>query len=279
MFTTFYNETIRKTVVAFGSLFNEIFVQRRDKNDNTVKRVLVPITYAAQEKFIRMLNEFPDTKGQTDAAAIASVLPRMGFSITSINYDGARKRNTVYKRVKYKTTDGLIDSQFSEVPYNISFQLAIATRTMDDALQIVEQIVPYFTPEFCISVNFTDFNTKVDIPITIQAVTPEIDYEGDTSNQRSVIFTIDFVAYTYVFSPTKEEKYIKTTDITTFNSFFDDETGIIDGITGPTAAAFRVISSVTGASGSATLPPIAGITQELFQYPNTLSIRGATLDG
>ncbi len=275
MFTTFYNETIRKTVVAFGSLFDEIFVVRKNKNGTTNKRVLVPISYASKEKFIRMLDEFPDTKGQDGAAAIASVLPRMGFSITSINYDGARKRNTVYKRFKYTSTDGEIDSQFSEVPYNISFQLAIAARTMDDALQIVEQIVPYFTPEFCISVNFTDFNTKVDIPITIQAVNPEIDYQGDTSTQRSVIFTIDFVAYSYVFSPTKQEKYIKTTDITNFTSFFN-----LDGsITGPTAAASRIITTITGPSGAESLPPIAGITQEIFQYPNTLSITGATLDG
>ena len=275
MFTTFYNETIRKTVVAFGSLFDEIFVVRKNKNGTTNKRVLVPISYASKEKFIRMLDEFPDTKGQDGAAAIASVLPRMGFSITSINYDGARKRNTVYKRFKYTSTDGEIDSQFSEVPYNISFQLAIAARTMDDALQIVEQIVPYFTPEFCISVNFTDFNTKVDIPITIQAVNPEIDYQGDTSTQRSVIFTIDFVAYSYVFSPTKQEKYIKTTDITNFTSFFD-----LDGsITGPTAAASRIITTITGPSGAESLPPVAGITQEIFQYPNSLSITGATLDG
>ncbi len=275
MFTTFYNETIRKTVIAFGSLFDEIFVVRKNKDGSTNKRVLVPISYASKEKFIRMLDEFPDTKGQEGAAAIASVLPRMGFSITSINYDGSRKRNTVYKRFKYTSTDGEIDSQFSEVPYNISFQLAVAARTMDDALQIVEQIVPYFTPEFCISVNFTDFNTKVDIPITIQAVNPEIDYQGDTSTQRSVIFTIDFVAYSYVFSPTKQEKYIKTTDITTFNSFFNPD----GSITGPTAAASRVITTITGPSGDETLPPIAGVTQEIFQYPNTLSITGATLDG
>ena len=275
MFATFYNETIRKTVIAFGSLFDEIFVVRKNKDGSTNKRVMVPISYASKEKFIRMLDEFPDTKGQDGAAAIASVLPRMGFSITSINYDGARKRNTVYKRFKYTSTDGEIDSQFSEVPYNISFQLAIAARTMDDALQIVEQIVPYFTPEFCISVNFTDFNTKVDIPITIQAVNPEIDYQGDTSTQRSVIFTIDFVAYSYVFSPTKQEKYIKTTDITNFTSFFD----LDGGITGPTAAASRIITTITGPSGAESLPPVAGITQEIFQYPNSLSITGATLDG
>ena len=275
MFATFYNETIRKTVVAFGSLFDEIFVVRKNKDGSTNKRVLVPISYASKEKFIRMLDEFPDTKGQDGAAAIASVLPRMGFSITSINYDGARKRNTVYKRFKYRSTDGEIDSQFSEVPYNISFQLAIAARTMDDALQIVEQIVPYFTPEFCISVNFTDFNTKVDIPITIQAVNPEIDYQGDTSTQRSVIFTIDFVAYSYIFSPTKQEKYIKTTDITNFTSFFNTD----GSITGPTAAASRIITTITGPSGAESLPPVAGITQDIFQYPNTLSITGATLDG
>ena len=108
MFTTFYNETIRKTVVAFGSLFDEIFVVRKNKDGTTNKRVMVPISYASKEKFIRMLDEFPDTKGQDGAAAIASVLPRMGFSITSINYDGARKRNTVYKRFKYRSTDGEI---------------------------------------------------------------------------------------------------------------------------------------------------------------------------
>ena len=99
-----------------------------------------------------------------------------------------------------------VDSQFAEVPIHIGFQLAIATRTMDDALQIVEQIVPYFTPEFTMTINFSDINTKVDVPITIQGCHPEIDYEGDTSTKRSIIFTIDFVALSYVFSPTKQEK-------------------------------------------------------------------------
>ena len=140
MFTTFYNETIRKTVVAFGSLFDEIFVVRKNKDGTTNKRVMVPISYASKEKFIRMLDEFPDTKGQDGAAAIASVLPRMGFSITSINYDGTRKRNTVQKRYKTSTTTGVHETQYAEVPYNIGFQLTIAARTMDDGLQIVEQI-------------------------------------------------------------------------------------------------------------------------------------------
>jgi hypothetical protein len=273
MFTTFYNETIRKTVVAFGTLFDEIFVVRRNKDGTTNKRVLVPITFAPKEKFLRMLNEYPNTKGQTDTAGIASVLPRMGFNIISINYDGTRKRNTVYKSIK--SADGTnVQTQFAEVPYLVTFQLAIATRTMDDALQIVEQIVPYFTPEFTVTINFSDFNTKIDVPIVINAVNPEIQYEGDTSEQRSVIVTIDFTAHTYVFSPTKTAKYIKTSDVTAFNSFFTE-----DGITGPTAAASRIIASITGPSGSDSLPAVAGISTDIFQYPNTLSITGATLDG
>lgn len=272
MFTTFYNETIRKTVVAFGSLFDEIFVVRKDSDGNVSKRIMVPISYAAKEKFIRMFNEFPLTKGQTDSAGIASILPRMGFNITSINYDPARKRNTVVKRYKNSSQLNKVDTQFSEVPYSIGFQLTIATRTMDDALQIVEQIVPYFTPEFTVTANFSEFNTKVDIPITIQAVNPEIDFEGDTSTQRSVIFTIDFVALSYVFSPVKTQGYITNTDVTTFNSFFTS-----DGITGPTGAASRVVTAITGPSGEGTLPPVAGITQEIFSFPDSLSITGGTV--
>ena len=268
--STFYHESIRKVVVAFGSLFDEISVQRRDSNGNTVKKILVPISYAAKEKFIRMLNEFPILKDQ--GTHLAQVLPRMGFSITSINYDGARKRNTLQKRYKVASSTGIHEHQFSEVPYNIGFQLVVAARTMDDALQIVEQILPFFTPEFTMSINYSDFNTRVDLPITLSSVNPEISYEGDLSEQRNIIFTLDFTAQTYVFAPTKTSKYITSTDITIFNSHF-----LQDGsITGPTAAAARIFTSVTGASGINTLPPDAGITQNIFEYDAGLSVTGGT---
>ena len=268
--STFYHESIRKVVVAFGSLFDEISVQRRDSNGNTVKKILVPISYAAKEKFIRMLNEFPILKDQ--GTHLAQVLPRMGFSITSINYDGVRKRNTLQKRYKVASSTGIHEHQFSEVPYNIGFQLVVAARTMDDALQIVEQILPFFTPEFTMSINYSEFNTKVDLPITLSSVNPEISYEGDLSEQRNIIFTLDFTAQTYVFAPTKTSKYITSTDITIFNSHF-----LQDGsITGPTAGAARIFTSVTGASGINTLPPDAGITQSIFEYDAGLSVTGGT---
>jgi hypothetical protein len=268
--STFYHESVRKVVVAFGSLFDEISVQRRDSSGNVTKKILVPIMYAAQEKFIRMLNEYPSLRdGETHLAA---VLPRMGFSMTSINYDGTRKRNTVQKRFNTSTTTGVHETQFAEVPYNIGFQLTIAARTMDDALQIVEQILPFFTPEFTMSLNYTDFNTKVDLPIVLQSVNPEIEYEGDLTTQRSIIFTLDFNAQTYIFAPTKTSKYIKTTDINILNSHF-----LADGsVAGPTGAASRIITSVTGASGINTLPPNAGITQRKFVYDAGLSITGGT---
>ena len=272
MFTQFYNESIRKTVVAFGALFDEIFVIRRNSSGVTTKRFMVPITYAQKEKFIRMLDELPKTKESDNAAAIANILPRLGFSITSLNYDSARKRNTVYKRFKTTTTNKTYDTQFSEVPYTIGFSLAVATRTMDDALQILEQITAYFTPEFTVTLNFSDLNSKVDVPIVLNSVTPEIDYLGDTSEQRSIIFNLDFTAYTYVFGPTLKQTYISNTDITVLNSFFTDA-----GITGPTGAASRIITAITGPSGENTLPPAAGISQDTFTFPDTLSITGGTL--
>ena len=272
MFETFYNESLRKTVIAFGSLFNEIFVIRRDKQDNTIKKILVPITYAPKEKFLRMLEEYPLLKGK-ETDLLGQILPRMGFNMTNISYDSSRKRNTISKRYEKTDEEGVYLRQFAEVPYNLDFELSLVTRTMDDALQILEQILAYFTPDFTISLNFTEINKKVDVPITISSVSPEIEYEGDTTTQRQVIFNISFTASTYILSPIKEQKYITTTDVTNFFAFFD-ENGCL---TGPTGAASRIITSVTGPDGKFTLPPFAGITQELFVFPDSLDIRGETL--
>ena len=122
MFETFYNESLRKTVIAFGSLFNEIFVIRRDRDNNTVKKILVPITYSPKEKFLRMLQEYPLLKGK-DTDLLGQILPRMGFNMTSISYDSTRKRNTISKRYEKTDTEGVYLKQFAEVPYNIDFEL------------------------------------------------------------------------------------------------------------------------------------------------------------
>ena len=249
MFTTFYNETIRKTVIGFGSLFDDIFVQRFDSSGNLQKKILVPISYSPKEKFIRMLREYPLLKGDGSDVHIGEVLPRMGFSITNIDYDGSRKRNTVFRRFVTSEPDsdtGLVkqtQSQFTEVPYNVGFNLAIGARTTDACLQIVEQILPYFTPEFTLTINFTEsMNTKIDVPIILNSVSPEFEYEGDTSTQRNVTFNLQFTALSYVFSPVKTNNIIRSTDVTTLISGFNTD----GSITGPTGAIARSISSITG---------------------------------
>ena len=279
MFEKFYNETIRRTVIGFGSLFDDIYIKRKNKDGTVAKEILVPITYSAKEKFLRMLREYPLLKGASSNSHIGNILPRMGFSITSIDYDGSRKRNTIIKRAVDSSVDsssGLVlenKTEFSEVPYNIGFQLNVAARTTDDALQIVEQILPYFTPEFTISVNYTsELNTNIDVPIILNSVTPEIEYEGDTADERTVIFNMSFTALTYLFSPTKTNKIIRSTDITTFFSSFNQD----GSITGPTGAASRSIASITGPSGASSMPPNASITTSVFSFGTDLSITGGT---
>jgi len=285
MFSTFYNETIRKTVIGFASLFDDVHIQRFDSAGTLKKKILVPISYAPKEKFLRMLREYPILKGDDGDVDthIGQILPRMGFNISSIAYDGSRKRNTILRRFVTSEPDedtGLVkqtQSQFTEVPYNIGFNLSVATRTTDDALQIIEQILPYFTPEFTLSINYTSgFNTKIDVPIVLNDVAPEFEFEGDTSTQRNVIFNLGFTALSYVFSPIKTNKIIRTTDVTSLLSDFTAS----GGISGPTGAVARSISSITGPSGASSMPPNASITTNNFIFGSItggLSTTGGTM--
>lgn len=212
MFTQFYNETIRNTVIAFGSLFNEIYIKRQ-RSDGTDFNFKVPITYAPKEKFVRMLDEYTKLKDQGNPIDIGDIIPRIGFNIDTMNYDSERKRTTISKRYFQTDSNSDIDFEFAEVPYTVDFSLSVATRTMDDALQILEQILAYFSPDFTVTVNFSERHKRVDVPITLTGVATEVDFEGDTSTQRSIMFTLTFEAKTFVYGPKKSAKVIKTTDI------------------------------------------------------------------
>ena len=283
MFETFYNETIRNTVIGFGSLFNEIYVSRKDSNGNETSRFKVPITYAPKEKFIRMLNEYSGLKGTANERDISTILPRIGFNIEAIQYDAERKRNTLSKRYTASSTSNQIKFEYAEVPYSIDFFLTIASRTMEDALQIIEQILAYFTPEFIVSINFTDARNRIDVPITLTSVASEVDFEGDTSTQRSIVFNLSFTARTYVYGPTKESKIITKVDTTFFNADFDTE----GRVTGATGALARVIAGVTGPNGATsdineyTGVNVFGSTTDransIFEYPKTLDTLGVTI--
>ena len=214
MFKHFYNKNIRNTVIAFGTLFNNIQIVRRDGNDVVKNRVQVPLSYAAKEKFIRRFAV------GLDDPAVQMQLPRIGFNLTSIDYDSERKRPTTLKRHAYvesNTTDGdglkdRVLTHFSEVPYNLEFSVYIMTSLMDDGLQILEQILPFFTPEFTVTIKpaiLKDGDEKLDIPIILNSVTSEEDYEGTFDDRRVLFWTLTFTAKTVLYPPVSKTGYIR----------------------------------------------------------------------
>jgi len=195
---TYYNESIRKLVTAFGALFNSIYIIRKDENQQITEKLRVPLMYGPKEKFIyRLKNE----SQISDETHVQTTLPLMGFDMTSIMYDVNRKINRLTRKVQQGR------SSYSEVPYNISFGLYVFTRNIDDNLQIVEQILPYFTPEFMISINIDELYPSVDIPIILNSVAMNEDYEGSYDIRRSVTSLFDFTVKGYVYNkfcePTK----------------------------------------------------------------------------
>lgn len=196
-FEPFYNKAIRKSVIAFGSLFNQIYFNREDDNGTVTETIRVPLSYSPKEKFISRLKS---ESSITDTSHVRMTLPRMGFEITSFLYDSERKLNRMNQKFGY--VNGSIGS-YIEVPYSINFGLYLFTRNLDDNLQIIEQILPYFAPEFTVTLNMNELNKQVDVPIILNNVTTIEDYEGDFETRRSVNTVFDFTMKTYVYGPIK----------------------------------------------------------------------------
>ena len=203
----FYHESIRKIVVSFGTIFNDIHLVRKDNDGDITQTMKVPLAYGPRQKFLVRLQDDPDLGKQ-----VAVTLPRIGFEITGLNYDANRKLNRVqqFKKVKGNTTKQL-DAQYMPVPYNINFGLYILSKQSDDALQIVEQILPYFQPDYTITMNdMPDMGIKRDVPIVLTNVGYEDDYKGDFTARRSIIYSLDFTAKFYLYGPVTSSKVIKT---------------------------------------------------------------------
>jgi hypothetical protein len=213
MFTQYYNESIRKLVIAFGSLFNNIKIAKKDSGGSVLENIRVPLAYGPKEKFIQRINM---ASSISDTTKVQISLPRLGFDITSISYDPTRRGNKLRKR-HVKLDNGLL-CNYAEVPYNISFGLYSFTRTMDENLQIMESILPNFSPEFIVSLNINDINKKVDVPITLNRVNTAVDYEGDFSERRYIISTYDFTSKSYVYNKQSSTGIILKTTIDIFGS-------------------------------------------------------------
>ena len=192
----YYHEIVRKTIIAFGTLFNDIHIRHQDGDGNDVSDMKVPLAYGPSQKFLARLTQQADLN-----KPIQINMPRMSFEMTSIQYDSTRKSSLVQT---FKTCDdgSKVKKVFMPVPYNIGFELNILSKLNDDTLQILEQILPYFQPHFNLTVDLVEsIGEKRDIPIVLESVNFQDDYEGNFDTRRALIHTLRFTAKTYLFGP------------------------------------------------------------------------------
>ena len=198
MFEYFYNEILRRTIISFGTLFNNVSIKKTDSSDSVVSVVKVPLAYGPTEKFLARINQSPDLNKPTQIT-----LPRMSFEFTGLTYDPTRKVTTTQQFIVKDPDDGTeTKKSYMPVPYNMQFELSIMTKLNDDALQIVEQILPYFQPAYNLSIELVEsIKEKRDVPIVLENITMQDDYEGDFTSRRVLLYTLRFTAKTYLFGP------------------------------------------------------------------------------
>ena len=199
--TYYYHEIIRKTIIGFGTLFNTIYVKHHDQaGNNVIQEMKVPLAYGPSQKFLARLEQQPDLNKM-----VAITLPRMSFEMTDIEYDATRKSGITQTFKAVDSRDSKLKKVYMPVPYNLGFELSIMCKLNDDALQIVEQILPYFQPSFNLTVDLVNIiGEKRDIPIVLNNISFQDDYEGDYATRRALIYTIRFSAKTYLFGPVAE---------------------------------------------------------------------------
>ena len=205
----FYNESMRRMTIAFGQLFNNIQIKRKDSAGNVTQAIKVPLAYAPKEKFLVRLDQQPDLNKRE----FAITLPRMSFEITGISYDSSRKltRMQKYKTVKTGKDGKILNFNYTPVPYNLSYTLNVFTATAESGLQIIEQILPFFQPDYTVTVNaIPELDIKRDVPIILNDVNYEDSYNGDFTTRRAVVYTLNFTAKTYLFGPASTQKVVKT---------------------------------------------------------------------
>ena len=207
----FYHETMRKVVVAFGTMFNDINLVRTNNAGAVIQTMKVPLAYGPKQKWLARLQEDPNITKK-----VAVTLPRIGFEIQTISYDSTRKLNSIQKlkKVNSSAQGKTMSQQFMPVPYNMDFQMAVMAKNSDDALQIVEQILPFFQPDYTVTLNDnTAMGTTRDVPIVLTNVSYEDNYESDMITRRAIIYTLDFTAKFYLYGPVTDQKVIKTVQV------------------------------------------------------------------
>ena len=205
MFTSFYFSTTRKYVIAFGTLFNDIIIKRTDSEGIPTQTIKVPLTYAPKDKMIARIEADPDLFREP-----ATILPRMSFELTGLSYDSSRHKNTLNVLVKKDVDPNKLRMQYQSVPYNLNFNLYIYVKNAEDGTKIIEQILPYFKPQWDVSLYILpEMNHSIDVPIELKSVSPEDKYDGDFKERRVLTWTLSFTARGQYFGPIKKKPIIK----------------------------------------------------------------------
>lgn len=209
----FYWGTIRKAIVAFGNMFNNITIQRTDANGNVVQLQKVPLSYSPKQKFLTKIRQQPNV----DTQNVQVLLPRMGFEMISLDYDPNRKVSPIQQSRTINSATAA-NAQYAPTPYNINVLLYIYAKNQDDGLQVIEQILPYFNPDYNLTIKAVpDLDIKNDMPIILSSIGFEDDYEGDLTTRRSIIWTLSFVVKLNFYGPVSKQGVIRKTISNIFN--------------------------------------------------------------
>ena len=219
--TYFYNESLRKTIIAFGSMFNDIYITRKTAAGVEAQTLKVPLAYGPKQKFMVRLDADPNLDQK-----VAITLPRIGFEISGFDYDPTRKLNRIIKRKKVSNTADKVlkqmNTQYSPVPYNVNFELFVMTKNSDDGIQIVEQILPFFQPEYTVTINeVPEMSVIRDVPIVLNSIGYEDTYAGDFTERRAIIYTFNFIAKAYVYGPVSTSQPITKAEATAYADLQD----------------------------------------------------------
>jgi hypothetical protein len=209
----FYWGTIRKAIVAFGNMFNNITIQRTDANGNVVQLQKVPLSYSPKQKFLTKIRQQPNV----DTQNVQVLLPRMGFEMVSLDYDPNRKISPIQQSRTINSSTAA-NAQYAPTPYNINMILYVYAKNQDDGLQVIEQILPYFNPDYNLTIKAVpDLDIKNDMPIILSSIGFEDDYEGDLTTRRSIIWTLSFVLKINFYGPVSKQGIIRKTISNIFN--------------------------------------------------------------
>lgn len=221
--THFYHQRIRKSVAVFGTLFNNLYVLRKDSNNQVISQVKVPLSYGPKRKFLDRIRQNADLDTDTK---VAIKLPRMSFEIISITYDAQRQLQKTNNFTQAGSSANLRNKFYSFVPYTIGFQLSVYAKNQDDALQIVEQILPTFNPQYTLTIKpFDDYpSVKEDTPITLTGVDFSDDYEGTLEQRRTIIYTLSFDMRVNFYGAVSEAGVIRTS----INNLYNQDAGLLD---------------------------------------------------